>query len=306
MTSEPVGVDALPQIGPAVVVMGVFDGLHLGHRSMLEAACAAGHERGASSVALVFDPHPEEVLRPGIAVPYLAPLAANLTRIEGLGIDYAIAVRFDTALRSLTAEAFLAALGTALDLRGLVMSPESAFGRDRRGTVARMREVGAAQGFEVIIVQPTMLDGEVVSSSRVRDAIARGDLAGARRLGAPAGLEAEVRTSAADRRQARLPLAFDYLPVLPPVGRYAVRVTRAGVGGQLLPGVVEVLVPASERSATNVSLRVIGSEAGMRPGPVSVELVARLADPQAGGGSATADGQFRLEDAEAVEALHPS
>lgn len=284
MTSEPVGIDALPQIGPAVMVMGVFDGLHLGHRAMLEAARAAGHERGASSVALVFDPHPEEVLRPGIAVPYLAPLAANLTRIERLGIDHAIAVRFDTALRSLSAEEFLAALGTALDLRGLVMSPESAFGRDRGGTVARMRELGIELGFEVIIVPPTMVDGDVVSSSRVRAAIEAGDVVTARRLGAPAYVEGTVVRGDGRGRELGFPtanLAFDYVPAMPQQGIYAARVTELS-GGALRahPALVNIGVRPTfhDEGTVLVEAHILDYAGDLYGHRIAVELVARLRD----------------------------
>lgn len=219
----------LPVTGPAVVTMGVFDGVHLGHRAMLHATRDAAREMGCASVVLVFDPHPEEVLRPGSAVPYLAPLAANLRRIRSIGIDHVLAVRFDAQLRELSAEEFLDALTASMRLRGLVMSPESAFGRDRGGTVGRMRELGLERGFEVISVTPTILDGEVVSSSRVRGAIAAGDIAAARRMGADPYLEGRVVHGDGRGRELGFPtanLAFDYLPVMPPRGVYAAFVTE--------------------------------------------------------------------------------
>ncbi len=128
------GLEPLPEIGPAALTMGVFDGVHRGHRALLKATRTAARTSGLRAVALVFDPHPDEVLTPGTRVPRLAPLEANLRRIEDeVGLDLAIPIRFDAALRERTAEEFLAELSPAIELRVIVMSPESAFGRGRGG-----------------------------------------------------------------------------------------------------------------------------------------------------------------------------
>jgi len=124
-----VGIDELPSIGAAVVTMGVFDGVHLGHRAILAATRELAAEQGIAGVALVFDPPPDEVLRPGNRVPRLAPLAVNLERIEALGVTAAIPVRFDERVRDLTAEGFLDALAPGITIGGLAMSVRSAFGR---------------------------------------------------------------------------------------------------------------------------------------------------------------------------------
>lgn len=221
---QPVQPAQLPVIGPAVVTMGVFDGVHRGHRALLAATREAARERGAPSVALVFEPHPDEVLRPGISVPRLAPLGTNLARIEvELAIDHALPLRFDDALRQLTAEDFMDALAPAITLQALVMSPESAFGRGRGGTVARLREIGAATGFEVITVGAVLHRGEAVSSRRIREAIESGDLDLAAELGSPARLVGTLHGAPGTTR-----LAFDYEPALPPPGRYHTTASRDG------------------------------------------------------------------------------
>ena len=102
VSAEPraLGLADLPEVGRAVVTLGVFDGVHLGHQALLEATRQAAAAGGMSSIALVFDPPPEEVLRPGTRVARLAPLAVNLARIETL-VDRAIPIHFDEGVREL-------------------------------------------------------------------------------------------------------------------------------------------------------------------------------------------------------------
>jgi riboflavin kinase/FMN adenylyltransferase len=227
---------SLPAIGPAAVCMGVFDGVHRGHEVVLDAVMAAAAELGAASVALVFDPHPDEVIHPGRAVPRLTPLDVVLERIRARRIRHALPIRFDDALRERTAEEFLADLAPAIALQTLVMSPESAFGRGRGGTVERMREHGRETGFEVRVVAPVLTDGEAVSSSRLREAVAAGDLDTVSRLGGrPAYLRGSVVEGDHRGRELGYPTAnlrFDYTPALPPRGIYTGRVTilERGVG----------------------------------------------------------------------------
>jgi riboflavin kinase/FMN adenylyltransferase len=225
----------LAAIGPAAVCMGVFDGVHRGHRAMLAATREAAASGGAASVALVFDPHPDEVLKPGIRVPRLTPADVTLRRIGEEGISHPLLVRFDDALRELSAEHFLAGLQPAIQLRWLVMSPESAFGRGRGGTVERMRQHGLQHGFEVLTVDPEIDDGAAVSSSRLRTAVAAGDMATVRRLGSPAFLRGVVVEGDHRGRELGFPTAnlrFDYVPAMPPRGIYTglVSVPERGVG----------------------------------------------------------------------------
>jgi riboflavin kinase/FMN adenylyltransferase len=224
----------LPRIGPAALTMGVFDGVHRGHALLLEATRAAAGS--GSSVALLFDPHPEELLRPGVQVPRLAPLSVNLEWVAALGVDHAVPLRFDEALRSLSPEAFLDALAPSIDLRALAMTPESAFGKGRTGTLERMRALGTERGFSVIAVDPLIVDGAPVSSSRIRAALADGDVDVAiRLLGRPAYVEGTVVRGDQRGRELGFPtanLAFDYTAALPALGIYlgAVAVPDRQVG----------------------------------------------------------------------------
>jgi riboflavin kinase / FMN adenylyltransferase len=220
--------DRLPRIGPAVVTLGAFDGVHLGHRHLIAATAASARERDASSVALVFSPHPDEVVRPGTIVERLLPPEVTLQRLTGAGVDHAIEIRFDDALRSMEPEAFLGALGPALELRAVTMTPDSAFGRGRAGTLERVAEIGATEGFDAVEVEPLLADGAAVSSSRIRDLLRRGNVEAATELlGASPLLRGRVVHG--DRRGHELGfptanLAFAYTPALPALGIYLGRV----------------------------------------------------------------------------------
>ena len=309
--SSPVGVFSvgeLPAIGAAIVTMGVFDGVHLGHRAILEATRAAAAEQGIRSVALVFDPPPDELLRPGTVVPRLAPPAVIVSRIEALGIDRALAIHFDEPLRELTAEAFLDALSPAIELHGLVMSRRSAFGRDRGGTLARVRELGADRGFAVVMVEPVEMDGATVSSTRIRHLIGAGDLQAAERMGVRPFLQGTV--VGGDRRGHDLGfptanLRFDYVPAMPPLGVYAGRATSAGSDvppGQ--PSLISIGTRPTFHEGGDVlaEVHLLDFEGDLYGKKLGVDLVARLRDERRFADASTLVEQMR-RDAEMGRAV---
>lgn len=219
----------LPAVGPAVITLGVFDGVHLGHRHVLEATSRAARERGSASVALVFSPHPDEVIRPGIVVERLLPPEVTRDRLESTGVDRVIEIGFDDAVRGLDPDAFLAALAPAIELRGVVMTPESAFGRGRAGTLERVAEIGAESGWDCIAVEPLVVDGGPISSSRVRGALRDGLIEeAAALLGAPPLLRGTVVHGDERGRELGFPTAnldFAYGAALPALGIYMGRVS---------------------------------------------------------------------------------
>lgn len=303
---QAIGLDELPRIGPAVVSLGVFDGVHRGHAALLDATRAAAGERGAASVALVFDPPPDEVLRPGIRVPRLAPLSTVLQRIAGdHGLDHAVPLRFDDQLRQHPAETFIEELAPAIELRGLVMSPESAFGRGRGGTVERMRQLGSERRFEVITVDPVVVDGAPVSSTRIRAAIADGDLAAATALGYPPRLEGTVVPGDRRGRQLGFPtanLAFDYLPAMPPLGIYVglVAVPERNVGPGH-PALVSVGVRPTfhDEGVVLVEAYLLDYDGDLYDARLALDLLARLRDERRFAEVDALVHQMRRDEAEA-------
>lgn len=222
------GLGELPSIGPAVITLGVFDGVHRGHRHVLDATAQAARDRHAASVALVFSPHPAEVIHLGTTVERLLPPDVTLERLAAVGIDHALEIRFDSRLRNLEPEAFLAGLSPAMELRGITMTPGSAFGRARAGNLERVAEIGAENGWDCISVEPLTVDDEVVSSSRIRDALREGQVEAATSLlGAAPFLRGSVVHGDERGRELGFPtanLAFDYPAALPALGIYLGRV----------------------------------------------------------------------------------
>jgi riboflavin kinase / FMN adenylyltransferase len=218
----------VPAIGPAVVTLGVFDGVHRGHRHLLQATERAARERKAAAVAVVFEPHPEEVIRPGTRIARLLPPDLTRERLATAGADHVVVVTFDDALRALSPENFLDALAPGIELRGVTMTPDSAFGHRRAGTLERVGEIGATAGFDAIPVEPVLIEGEPVSSSRIRVRLADGAVGeAAELLGSAPLLRGTVVEGDHRGRELGFPtanLAFDYTPALPALGIYLGRV----------------------------------------------------------------------------------
>jgi len=210
------GLDELrPADHPAFVVVGVFDGLHLGHAYLLEHLVAEADRRGARPVVVTFDHHPDEIIT-GTAPALLCDPRERLGLIEAAGVGTTVVVHFDQALRETTYDAFADGLAAHGPLAGFLMTPDAAFGFGRAGTPGALAALGRDRGFEVVVVPPFELDGHVVRSSEVRTAIASGDLAlAARLLGRPHTVIG-VAEPAADGTAPTL--AFELPVMLPPDG----------------------------------------------------------------------------------------
>ena len=282
-----IGLDGLPPVGPAVVTLGVFDGVHLGHRALVAATRTAAGERDARAVALVFTPHPDEVIRPGTTVPRLLPPYETLARLVAVGVDVVIELRFDDDLRAMEPEAFLAALGPAIELRGVVMTPESAFGRGRAGTLERVEQIGTVAGFDAIAVDAVHHGGAPVSSSRIRSALAAGALPDATAMLAAAPLLRGTVVHG-DRRGRELGfptanLAFDYSAALPALGIY---VGRVGVDGRGVPARHPALVSVGVRPTFHddgrvlVEVYLLDWDGDLYDATMTLELETRLRDEQ--------------------------
>ena len=166
---------------PGAVAVGVFDGLHIGHRALFERA--RDRARGNACIAVSFEPHPDVVLaREFRPMAPLTPLPEKRTRLARMGVDLHV-LAFTRELAALEPEAFVTQyLVAPFAPRWLVVGEDFALGRGRAGTVARLRELGAVHGFEVEAVPLERRDGEPVTSTRIRELLAEGRVAEAARL----------------------------------------------------------------------------------------------------------------------------
>jgi riboflavin kinase/FMN adenylyltransferase len=166
----------------AVLAIGNFDGVHLGHQALIRAARVDALARGARAGVLTFTPHPMGLLAP----PGPAQLTTDARRVELLaaaGAEVIVLEPFTAALAALPATAFLdEVLVRDVGVSGVVVGPDFCFGHGRSGNVATLRDAGRAHGFSVTVVPAVEVDGAVVSSSRVRAALVAGDLARATTL----------------------------------------------------------------------------------------------------------------------------
>jgi riboflavin kinase/FMN adenylyltransferase len=168
---------------PAAVTLGNFDGVHLGHRALLEAARRVAEPEGWLVRAVTFDPHPAAVLAPERAPALLTTVARRAELLRAFGADDVEVLRFDADLAQLTPERFAReVLSEGLRARAVVVGPDFRFGRGRSGDAQRLTNLGAELGFARIAVEPVLEDGEVVSSTRVRAALGEGAVAEAARL----------------------------------------------------------------------------------------------------------------------------
>ena len=178
------GLDDLPaELRSGAVAIGNFDGVHRGHARIVERLIAHARAFGGPAVVLTFDPHPVRVLRPDTAPPPLTWTDRKAELLAELGVDGTVVLATDESLLNLTAQEFFQQIvRDRLDARALVEGPNFYFGRGRRGTIEVLRDITAAAGVELEVVEPLVLDGQLVSSSRVRALVAVGDVDHALRL----------------------------------------------------------------------------------------------------------------------------
>lgn len=224
----------------AVATLGVFDGVHLGHRHLLERVIASARARGAPSLVLTFAVHPVVVLR-GLPPRLITSLPHRLRLFEQLGIDATIVLPFDAKVRERTAEEFADQVFVrALALKGLVLGPDARIGRDRGGDLAFFERFCATHAIQLEVVPPLEIAGERVSSTRIRAAIADGDLARAKKmLGRDISLFGTVVRGDGRGRKLGFPTANLDLhhEIRPPLGVYAIRVRH---GEKLFGGVLNI------------------------------------------------------------------
>src|SRR5215213_8355917 len=226
------------------VTVGSFDGVHIGHQAVLQEIGRRARAAGRVGVLVTFDPHPLEVVNPGAAPPLLTTGAERLEILVQSPLDYVLLLRFDRYLAGLSPEGFVReVLLERCAVRELVIGHDHGFGRGRRGDVETLRRMGAVQGFQVDVVDPVDFGGQHVSSSRIRRAVAGGDLLGARAmLGRPYGVVGRVGEGERRGRALGVPTInlTEVSPrkLLPPDGVYVVAVEWRGgrVGGMMNQG----------------------------------------------------------------------
>ena len=215
-----------------VVAIGNFDGVHRGHRTVLDQARARARTTNAPALALTFEPHPRLFFRPEVPLFRLTPEPAKLRLLAAAGLDGAAIMRFGPELAALSAEAFVVDLLVGrFAITGVVVGADFHFGKSRAGTPEFLSVAGARHGFSVTRVAQLMTEGRPLSSGLVRAALAEGDvLTATALLGHPWFVEGPVIAGAKRGRALGVPTANIHLDPATGLrhGIYAVRVQRNG------------------------------------------------------------------------------
>jgi riboflavin kinase/FMN adenylyltransferase len=264
----------------AVVSVGNFDGLHIGHQRVLGAIVERARREGAIAAAITFDPHPMKVLRPRNAPRLIMTLDDRLAGFEKLGVDAALILPFDEALAKIPARDFvLTVLVETVRASCVLVGANFRYGHKQAGDVALLQELGRQNDFTVEIAPSAEVGGVVVSSSAIRRAVAEGRVVEAEHLlGRPIALSGMVGAGEGRGGKVLVP-TLNLKPdqeLLPMIGVY---VTETVLGEALLPSVTNVGTrPTFDGNALSIETFVIDSLIASPPDKIEVRFRARLRD----------------------------
>jgi riboflavin kinase/FMN adenylyltransferase len=208
-----------------LLTIGVFDGVHLGHKYLLSQLTKQAKEQDLLSGVVTFNRHPHEVLAPQTKLPFLTDLTQRINLLKNEGVEAIFALSFTSELAQLSARQFVSLLKKYLRMHGVVIGPDFALGQNREGNADILRTLGQDMGFSVTVIPPIMIDGEVVSSTAIRNALADGDMKRVLNLvGRPFSLNGRVTSGAGRGVELGFPTAnldIDPGQALPAEGVYA-------------------------------------------------------------------------------------
>ena len=164
--------------GPLFLAIGVFDGVHLGHQAVISTSTSHAQSGSGTPVVITFDPHPLKVLRPHDAPHLLTATPHKIALIRDLGVEHLLVINFDRQFAATSPENFIEQLAAhSKPLREICVGHEWSFGKDRRGNLDLLKKLGAQFHFDVVGIPPVKVNGAVVSSTAIRQAVEKGDLA---------------------------------------------------------------------------------------------------------------------------------
>jgi riboflavin kinase/FMN adenylyltransferase len=227
--------------GPLFLAIGVFDGVHLGHQAVISTSARHAKDAGGTPVVVTFDPHPAKVLRPDDAPHLLTATQHKIALIRDLGVAHLLILHFDRTFAATEPEEFVRQLvAHSRPLREICVGHEWSFGKGRAGNLALLKQLGATSNFDVVGVPAVTLNGEVVSSTEIRRAVAEGDLIKATQmLGREYTILGTVIAGEKLGRKLGFPTAnlSAHSEQFPPNGVY---VTEARISGALYRGVANL------------------------------------------------------------------
>ncbi|OGO43694.1 MAG: riboflavin biosynthesis protein RibF [Chloroflexi bacterium RBG_16_60_22] len=266
--------------GDTLLTVGVFDGVHLGHQELIAELLTLARGKDLLSGVVTFRQHPEDLLVKGGKLPFLTDIETRTGLLREEGVDIIVPLTFSKELAGLSARQFVGILQKRLRMRGLVVGSDFALGRGREGDADALRRLGQEMGFSVTVVPPLKVNGEVVSSTAIRQALARGDMEKIRRLtGRSFILRGEVVTGAGRGEGLGFPTAnLDISPgqALPPDGVYA---GWARVNGKTYQSMTNIgRNPTFGDAKRTVESYLVDYHGNLYGAELRLDIVARLRD----------------------------
>ena len=288
-----------------VVTLGNYDGVHLGHQEIFRRVHTRARERGGTAIVFTFDPHPLKVLAPERCPPIMVTCEQKIDLISAHGIDMVVCQPFAREFADQSPSDFVHDyLVRGLGARLVIVGYDFSFGRGREGTIDHLRELGLEYGFELEVVEPIYVDGEIVSSTRVRRLITDGHLREANRcLGRPYSIAGQVIHG--DHRGHKLGFPTANIrstdELLPAQGVYAIRVRCRG---KFFDGVLNLGVnPTFERREVTIEPHIFNFHADIYNETIEVFFIKRLRPEQKFPSSEALVAQIEKDVAEARELL---
>jgi len=261
-----------------LLTIGVFDGVHLGHKYLLSQLVEHARQQNLLSGVVTFRRHPQEVLLPQTRLPFLTDLAERANLLKNEGVEAIVTLSFTSELAQLSAHQFVSLLKNHLRMRGLVIGPDFTLGRNREGNIDSLRTLGQDMNFTVTVIPPIMINGEVVSSTAIRNALANGDMKRVLNLaGHPFSLNGRVTSGAGRGLGLGFPTAnLDIVPeqALPADGVYA---TWAYIDGKVFKSMTNVgRHPTFGGSQRTVEVYVLDYHSDLYGHELKIDIMARL------------------------------
>jgi riboflavin kinase/FMN adenylyltransferase len=267
-----------------VLTIGVFDGVHAGHRYLLEKLQQRAAEKDLLSGVVTFNPHPQSVLHPHNQLRWLSNLEDRVQAIQELDIDIVAVLTFTPKLAQLSAKEFMSLVKKHLRMKGIIVGPDFALGRDREGNITLLRDLGREMKFSVEVIPPYTINGEVVSSTLIRQALIQGDMRKVERLmGRYFYLRGKVITSDKRGRVLGFPTANLDIPVtsgqsLPGNGIYA---TIAQIDGIQFSSATNIGIrPTFGEGEKRVETHLLNYQGDLYGKEIRLEFVQKIRDEQ--------------------------
>ena len=266
---------------PCAVTVGVFDGVHLGHRHLIDAMKERASTRRLAAAVVTLHPDPVQVLRPDLRVAYVTSLEERVELLRATGVDAVAPLTFTSEVAELSARDFVGMLHETLDMHFLLMGPDHAFGRGREGTPQRVAEIAEELGFEIEVL-PDALEGTsgAVSSTSIRRALADGEmeLVG-RLLGRPYAIRGPVVRGNERGRTIGFPTANIAVTPDRALPAFGVYVTRATAGGRTYASATNIGVnPTFNDPRPSIETYLLDFEGDLYGRELRVEVLHRLRD----------------------------